>query len=141
MDDNSWPPIPFRRMLAILRYRGMDLKDISESHASVQEALAAHQLAVANSFDELFASHAKTLQQTMQQSLAEVPQPGVRDLMTSSLEIQMAGQKQAAEISMQHLEAATEVVWSAYSNYLALLQQTAEMLGAKPVPTGKGTKK
>lgn len=114
MDDQNGQRLPYRRMLALMRYRGL-------AGGEAMDGLASQQQHFEDAIGQVLENHAKAVEQLSVQAVAQIPNQAARDLVSSTIGAQFEMQRQAMELALRQAEEMTSHAWRAYGEFAAML--------------------
>lgn len=121
MEEQNWPRVPYKRMMALMRYRGLVGGDAASAASAQQQQLE-------DAVGQLLDGHAKAMEQLASQAVAQIPNQAARDLVSGTIGAQLEMQRQAMEMALRQAEDMAAHAWRAYGDF-------ASMLGRAGFPT------
>ncbi|MFM8680465.1 MAG: hypothetical protein ACKOGH_12755 [Alphaproteobacteria bacterium] len=114
MDEQTGPRTPYRRMLALMRYRGLVGGDVAD-------AMGAQQKQFEDVVGQMLEDHARTVERLTAQAVSQIPNQAARDLVSGTIGAQFEMQRQAMEIALRQAEDMASHAWRAYGDFAAML--------------------
>jgi hypothetical protein len=114
MDERNGARLPYRRMLALMRYRGL-------VGGEAADAMAEQQRKFEDVVGKMLEDHARAVERLTAQAVSQIPNQAARDLVSGTIGAQFEMQRQAMEIALRQAEDMASHAWRAHGEFAALL--------------------
>ena len=114
MDEQNGARLPYRRMLALMRYRGLVPGDAADAMGEQQKQFE-------DVVGKMLEDHARTVERLTAQAVSQIPNQAARDLVSGTIGAQFEMQRQAMEIALRQAEDMASHAWRAYGDFAAML--------------------
>jgi hypothetical protein len=124
MDEREGAQMPYRRMLALMRYRGL-------VGGEAVDVASAQQRQFEETVGQLLDNHARAVEQFAAQAVAQIPNQAARDFVATAIGAQVEMQRQTMDLALRQAEDMVSHAWRAYGDVATMLGRAGLVPGSR----------